>query len=311
VSPPRLDLEGVAFRHGSRALIRHLLAAPIALMLWGTTSVCAGAPPENACGADTSAAERLRSAGDLSGARARLTACLSAGCPSELQQCARRLAEIDAQMPTIVVEARDEANDYVTDARVTMDGAPWLERLEGKEIAVNPGEHRLTLDAPGFRRADITFEASEQQKRLRVVVSLISARGSAPASPLASPSAVPSRGPAERSLGTGRKVGLALGAVSLGGLAVGTIFSILSKSTYDHALGSECGGDSNRCSPDGIADGRTAHHQAAVATVGFATAAVFLAAGAAVYFTSSEHGSVAVTPAVGASTQGLTMVGKW
>ncbi len=309
VSAPRPLRIGMGLRRGTRALAKQLLVTPIAAILWA--GVCVAAPLENPCGSASSAAQELRSAGDLSAARARLAACLSAGCPGELSECARKLAEIDAQIPTVVVEARDEANDYVTDARVTMDGAPWLERLEGKEVAVNPGEHRLTLDAPGFRKAESTFIAREQQKKLRVIVFLISARASATAASVAAPAANPPNRRDEPSLSAGRKIGFALGGAGLGGLAVGTIFSILSKTTYDHALQSECGGDPKRCTADGIADGRTAHNEAAVATLGFAAAGVLLAAGAALYFTSPEHGSVAVAPAADSRGGGLTMVGRW
>jgi hypothetical protein len=191
-----------------------------------------------------------------------------------------------------------------------LDGAPWLQRLEGKEVAVNPGEHRLTLEGPGFRKTESTLLAREGQKKLRVIF-LVSTRDPATRSASAAAAPTVARGRDDGSLSAGRKIGLALGGAGLGGLAVGAIFGVLSKAMYDHALTSGCGGDSNRCSADGIADGKTAHTEAAIATLGFAAGGVLLAAGAALYFTSPEHGSVAIAPAVQANGGGLTMVGKW
>jgi hypothetical protein len=302
-------------RRSAGIRIRWRRASPvaIALTIWASSSVCAGAPSENTCSSAVSAAQQLKGAGDFAAARVRLAACVSAGCPRELQECARQLAAIDQDTPTIVVEARDEANDYVTEARATMDGAPLVDRLDGKEILVNPGEHRLTLDAPGFRKAETAFVARESEKRRRVVVFLIAANTAVSTARIVAPAAQPPRARTDRAtLSTGRKVGLALGGAGLGGLAVGAVFSIVSKLSYDHALSSECGGDPNRCSANGIADGRRAHDEAGIATVGFVTAAVLLTAGVALYLTSPERGvAVAIAPAVDARAAGLTMMGKW
>jgi hypothetical protein len=215
-------------------------------------------------------------------------------------------------MPSIVVQALDEASNDVSDVSATMDGAPLLERLDGTEILINPGEHHLALEAAGFRRAEATFVARERQKGLRVVVFLGSARNPALTQSMVSSAArPPGRHDESPTLSKGRRVGLALGYAGVGSLAVGTILSILSKTTYDHAFSSECGGDPNRCSAQGIADGRKAHREATIATFGFVTAGVLLAAGAALYFASPKEDGVAVVPAVEKSGGGLAVVGKW
>lgn len=292
---------------------KRLIWAPLVTMALSTSNVRAEASPQSSCGAAMSAAQQLRSDGNLAGARARLTACLSSNCPNQVQECARQLAAIDAEMPSIVVEARDEASNYVTDARAAMDGAPLLERLDGKEIFVNPGEHRLTLDAPGFRRTETTFVARSREKRFRVILFL----SSAPSPPAPKPSTVAraasSASAREESLplSSGRKVGLAFGYAGIAGLAVGTIWSILSKATYDTALQVECGGDPNHCSSQGIADGRTAHRQAAISTIGFVTGGLLLGTGAVVYFASPKHDGVAVAPAFNNGGGGMTVMGKW
>ena len=216
-------------------------------------------------------------------------------------------------MPAVVLEAKDAASSNMSAVRVTMDGVPVLDQLDGTAILVNPGEHRLAFDAAGFRRTEATFVAREGQKNLRVVVFLDSGRSSAPDQLIVSPAAsAPGRHeePTSFAWTPQETVGLALGCAGIGGVAVGTIWSIMSKVTYDHALASECGGDPNRCSSQGIADGRTAHHQASVATVGFVAAGALFAAGAALYFTSPKQAGVAVAPTLDGSG-GLTVGGKW
>jgi len=298
-------------RHGGvRCPAKRWMAAPMVIVALAASNVRAEAPPENACGSAVSAAQQLRSEGNLTAARARVSACLSSNCPSQVQECARQLAAIDAEIPSIIVEARDEASNYVTDARATMDGAPLLERLDGKEILVNPGEHRVTVDSPGFGRGETTFVARTREKRFRVVLFLSSATASRPSAVTAAASS-----PGEREdsppMSSGRKVGLTIGYVGIAGLAVGTIWGILSKATYDSALQTECGGDPNRCSSEGIAEGRTAHRQATVATIGFVTGGLLLATGAVIYFTSPKHDGVAVAPALDNNGGGMTVMGKW
>jgi hypothetical protein len=237
------------------------------------------------------------------------------------------VAAIDVVMPAVLLEAKDESSNNVSAVRVTMDGAPLVDRLEGTAILVNPGQHTLAFDAAGFRRTETTFVARERQKKLRVVVFLDSAQkspdptqlivspatsapASAPASSLTS--ALDSREePARSSARSRRYVALALGGAGIAGVTVGTIWAIMAKTTYDHALVTECGGEQNLCTSGGIAEGRTAHRQATAATVAFVAAGALFAAGAALYFTSPKETGVAVAPTTVDGSGGLTVVGKW
>ena len=85
-----------------------------------------------------------------------------------------------------------------------------------------------------------------------------------------------------------RPVAGALLGASGASLVLGTVWSFLAKSEYDHALATECGGDPNSCSAQGIADGRNAHDRALVSTVAFVGAAAFLAGAATVYLLARD-----------------------
>jgi tetrahydromethanopterin S-methyltransferase subunit F len=210
----------------------------------------------------------------------------------------------------------------VSAVRVTMDGQALVDRLDGTPISVDPGEHHFVFDALGFRRMETSVVAQAGNKRTRIVVYLnaFSPPNAAPAPDVGEASAVAPASnpraaePSEQALtsrGRNKKIALGLGAAAVAGLAVGSIWAIRSRSTYDHAITSECDGDPGRCSPQGIADGHNAHDQAAVATVGFVAAGVLLSAAAVVYFTVPRPTQLALAPSVADHSGGLAVVGQW
>ena len=104
-----------------------------------------------------------------------------------------------------------------------------------------------------------------------------------------------------------RPVAGALLGASGASLVLGTVWSFLAKSQYDHALATECGGGPNSCSAQGIADGRNAHDRALVSTVAFVGAAAFLAGAATVYLWPGTQERVAVAPTVSTAGAGVAL----
>jgi hypothetical protein len=232
------------------------------------------------------------------------------------------MAQIDADMPTVTVVVKDGDNHDLRDVRVIMDGKPLLDRLDGSSISVDPGEHHLLLRAVGFRPIETAFAARPGQHKLRVLVFLTNRDNSTatatkdePALALPGPASQPGAGWLPRHEETGAPVprwrkqvsGVLVGAAA-GSLVLGTVWAFLAKAKYDHALATECGGNPNSCSAQGIADGRTAHERALVATIGFVGAAALLAGAGTVYFAwPTKQDRFAVAPTVGSSSAGLTL----
>jgi hypothetical protein len=102
---------------------------------------------------------------------------------------------------------------------------------------------------------------------------------------------------------------LALGGAGVVVVLVGSVLGLVSKSTYNHALSSECGNNPNACSTQGAQDGQTAHGQATASTVGFVAGLALLGGGAALYFTA-PHG-LSVGPTVGSDGAGLQVRQAW
>jgi serine/threonine-protein kinase len=217
--------------------------------------------------------------------------------------CIQRLDELDNVMPTLVFEVKDASGNDLSTVTVTMDGQPFAQRVGGAAVAVDPGEHRFTFQAPGSSSTDKTVVVREGEKARRVQVAL-GTTTETPSGP-GKPSSATSDG------NTQRLIALVVGGAGVVGLVIGGVFGIVSKSTYNNAFQNECGSNTNGCSSKGAQDGQTAFSQATISTVGFVTGAALLAGGAVIYFTAPKGTGVAVAPTVGTAGGGLSVIGAW
>jgi hypothetical protein len=234
----------------------------------------------------------------------RRVVCWVLGLAAVGDPAARAWAAPDAAAkPTLVLVVQDAQGRDLPNVRVTMDGAPLVERIDGRPVSVDPGEHHLLFRAEGMNPIETTVVARDGQHKLRVLV-FLTATG-VPHDPSAElPAAEP---PATISPWRRRVAGALVGA-SAASLVVGTVWALWAKAEYDHALTTECGGSASSCSPQGIADGHTAHDRAFVATLAFAGAGVFLAGAATVYWKwPSTQDRIAIAPTVSGRGAGVTL----
>ncbi len=291
-----------------------------------TSSAVAAKPTKKECAAANEAAHDLRSAGRLREARASLAVCTAASCPGPIREdCAQRLEEIDAAIPSVVFVATDGADHDLSNVRVTMDGAPLLEKLDGAAVTLDPGEHHFVFESDGLRSAESTvlLREGDSNRPVRVVLQSARARARAPA-----PAPAPAHDDAHVAMAPApaqtradapwldasirRSLGLSLGAAGAAGVVLGAVFTLMAKSTYDRAIQTECvGGDPKRCTPQGKQDGQTAHSQAVVSTAAFVGGGALLAGGAALYFTAPKSDDVAISAAVSSGGAAFAVRGKW
>lgn len=197
--------------HRSRALaIAILLGAPAA-----RAQAPAAAAPAEACFQAYEDAQRLRQKNQLVRARGELIRCGAGSCPAALRaDCVTWLAEVERALPTLVLSARAGQHD-VTAVRVSVDGEPLLERLDGSAVALDPGTHTLRFEAPGHQPVERTLVVREGEKARAVPIEL---------TPLPEPD--PDAG-AEDGISTPVVL---LGAVGAVGVASFTLFAIKSHS---------------------------------------------------------------------------------
>ena len=94
--------------------------------------------------------QQLKKKGQLRAAHDRLLVCSRDPCPTGLQaDCSEWLGEVQRIQPSIVVVARDESGRELTDVRVIVDGVLATSRLDGRSIAVDPGERQLRFETSG------------------------------------------------------------------------------------------------------------------------------------------------------------------
>lgn len=216
---------------------------------------------------------------------------------------------------------KDAAGNDLHDVRVSIDGQLLVDHVEGQSLTIDVGEHHLLFHAAGFNDIETTVvaQAAQGQHKLRILVFLTpasavagAARDEASVNPVA-PRLQLTQGsspaePRDMTPRWRRPVAGALLGASAASLVLGTIWSFLAKSKYDHALATECDGTPNSCSAQGIADGRTAHDRALVSTVAFVGAGVFVAGAATVYFAwPGTQERVAVAPTVSSGGAGVTL----
>jgi len=279
-------------------------AAPFVLALLVPSLAAAAEPSKQECVAANEAAQDLRRVAQLREARTQLARCVSISCPGPVREdCAQRLSEVDAAMPTLVLVAKDTHGNDLSAVSVTMDGQPFAETLAGRALQVDPGEHRFVFEGAGLPPAEKVIVVREGDKNRQVAVVL--RRELAEANPANGTAAEDAPDDGSR-----RVVAFGLGGGGIAGLVAGTTLGLMAKSTYDHALQIECSGP-KACTQMGVDDGRSARSLASGSTVAFVVGGLLLAGGVAVYLTAPKAGSVSMSPAVGTHAAGLRIRAVW
>jgi hypothetical protein len=198
-----------------------------------------------------------------------------------------RIESLRARVPKLVVRVTGKAP---ADMRVLCDGEVVI---VGLPLILDPGAHVVTLTAPG--RPDARTEVRLDEGRSETVVL-------APG---------PAAGDAPSGSWSSRRI---LGAVALGAgvtsLAAGTVVGFIAKVTYDSASStSNCPHGASTCDARGVQQGQTADAEAAISTGLFVAGSILAAGGALLYFTAPKDVRVSVSPAIGATSAGLSVVG--
>jgi hypothetical protein len=117
----------------------------------------------------------------LTRARAEFIACASRLCPDVIvKDCTDRLAAVDTQIASVVLAARYSDGRSIQRASVTLDGLPLVEKLDGKAILVEPGEHRFRFELPDGRAVEQVLVIEEAAKWKPVVATFDAPRFSIP-----------------------------------------------------------------------------------------------------------------------------------
>ena len=248
-----------------RARLRRAVVGLALLAASGAGIATARAEPsKQACIDAATHGQKVRDDGRWLEAKASFLTCASVACPGIVRaECARWLADIDAQLPSVVLGARTAAGADLTAVRVTMDGQPFVTELDGRPRGLDPGAHHFRFEDRGGRitTADVVVRAGESA---RVVVATFADAAPAPA-PAPAPSA-PSSSEARSTVPLWIAGGLTLAAA---GLATAMVFYAHGE---DDVVRGSC---SPRCSDGALRPLRTS---LAVANVAMVTSVLSLGA---------------------------------
>ncbi|MEY4578095.1 MAG: hypothetical protein RL701_2798 [Pseudomonadota bacterium] len=229
--------------------MRHVLAYGLWLQLLSAPALAFAADPTTAdCLSANERSIALRNQHQLRAARAELLVCAAGSCPEDVRnECARRVADVNAQMPTIVFELKDREGNDVSAVAVTMDGQPLAARLEGTALSIDPGEHNFVFtaqNAPPVQKRLIIRE-SEKGRREKIVLGAEQASGpvpqappagdAPPAAPFTSTAATlppPATASTSGSGSTQRIIGIVVGGVGVVGLGVALFEQVTANNRY-------------------------------------------------------------------------------
>ena len=234
-------------------------------------------------------AQTQSSAHQLRAARAKFLACAQQTCPLVVRNdCAGWLSEVDKQLPSIVVQARDTRGVEVLDVRVLADGDVLAERLDGLAVSVDPGEHLFQFEGVGVPALQQRILIREGEKGRVLPITL--------AAPPPPPEVRPR---------TGRHpppLVYVFGGLAIGGAAGFTYFGLKGKADADEIGRTACG-RKGTCPDEQLTPVR---RELVVADVSLAISVLSLGAAAYFFFTDREapppsrvHADLWLSPGVG------------
>lgn len=258
-------------------------------------------PTKASCIAANEGAQTLRDTGKLQAARAQLLICVAQSCPSVVRaDCAEQLAAVDKAMPSMVFEVKDAAGNDLSAVNVTVDGAPFADRLDGSAVNVDPGVHVFEFSAEGHEKISKKF----------VIGAGASGRREALAFPptavgTTSPSLSIEPEPRSSSGGEQRLLAYGLGGLGIVGLGIGAYLGLHASSTYSDAL-THCPSGPSSCDAAGVQGGDDAHKGATISTIAIIAGSA-LVVGGVVLFLTAPKGSSKPQSTVG----GMRLDGSW
>lgn len=143
------------------------LGAGVALLL---AQRGAFADEREQCASAADKGQQLRDEGKYRGAREQFLSCAREVCPGPIRKdCSDWLNQVESVAPSVVIAAKEGTKD-VADVKVWMDGVNITERLDGKPIPVDLGEHTFKFEYQGQTKEEkVLIGAGQRGRNLSVV----------------------------------------------------------------------------------------------------------------------------------------------
>lgn len=125
-----------------------------------------------ACVAAYEEVQADRQEGRLVVAKDKALFCAQSACPDVVKNdCANWLTEIDASLPTMTFQVKDASGQETTAVSVFYDGQLLRDKLDGKAVPVDPGEHTFRFEIPGSEPIEQAIVVREGEKNRKLEIS--------------------------------------------------------------------------------------------------------------------------------------------
>jgi hypothetical protein len=297
----------------SRAFLGCWVAAAVGLVV---SDARADDDPITVCISASDRGLDLRKQGKLIEARSLLASCAAAVCGPDISTvCQKRLADINATLPSIVFSPKDAAGNDVAGVRVTVDGTSSSQTLDGRPLVMDPGPHSFRFEAagqPSLERSFVLVEgAKDRQERIN----------------LAPPAAVSTASPTQAAPGgdagvnapnhSQQSAGLWVGGLGLAAVAAGSVFGVIAKIKWS-ASQTDCETSANCLHHDqAVSEHSAAVTDAAISTITCVAGGAAVITGAVLLLTAPHEPSAVtttgsglhLTPSVGPGSVALSIGG--
>jgi hypothetical protein len=149
------------------------------------------------------------------------------------------LAEANSQLPHTLPRLASttvRASSEYRDIKVVVDGVAVRSELLGAAQVIDPGDHHIEAEAPGYARFSKTWTVGEGQSA-EVVIKLTPAAGGAEGGPTTGPVGEPEE-PAKQGSGL-KTAGFVVGAAGVLAVVAGTV-TLLTRNNKQDTLASKC-----------------------------------------------------------------------
>jgi serine/threonine-protein kinase len=252
------------------------------------------------------------------------------------QEAKRRADRLESELASITVQVGPKAKEH--DLVITRDGEVVAREQWGAAILVDPGSHRVVVEAKGFERWESEISVGKGGKRWVVVPSLepipeptpeppkppvATTTPPKPEPPVAAPPpveesprvAISPPPPTPRAItvqptwSTTRGIAVAVGALGVGAIAIGGYFA---SQAGDLQSQSNAICPTTTCDdPEGLRLNDEAQDQALRANVLFATGGLALLAGVVTWFVGKPDERTVITPVVTTSHVGASFARRF
>lgn len=190
-----------------------------------------------------------------------------------------RADKLEPRLIKLTIVAKDH------DAEVKLDGNELDSAVLGTPVPVDPGKHTIDASAKGKKPYSTTVEVSEKNKAPSVDIPALEEEPAPAATPSSSSQKQIDPPDEDESGGASRKiVGIAVGAVGLAGVGIGSFFGIRASEKWKEAK-TRCN-TNYECDQTGVDLTDQARSSGNIATIGFIAGGALLVAGVVLFVTA-------------------------